>query len=464
MRCHDLFGMFFRSRSGNVAMMFGLFAVPLLIGAGMALDFLRANNARTALTEAADAGVLAAARARLTNATMTDEKATEIARKHFDANARIGSDLHIDAFDFAYLEAEDRFTLTVKGALKTTLLGVTGRKTLPIDISTEATVAPPPLLEAVLVLDNTGSMTGAKISALKSAAGKLVDSVMKDGSPVKIGIVPFSNYVNVGLSRRNESWITVPPNTSDSIWQCSNTYPNAVKSNCRTVSYTCYNDGVPGTCSYESCDWDYGEPVETCKWVTSTHVWRGCVGSRNNPLDVKDEDYDAVKAIGLLDYWCTKEVLPLTSDKSAVKGKIATLIASGNTYIPSGLFWGQALISSDAPFTEGMTYEAMDTDGGIKAIILMTDGANTLSPNYPRHDGSDVSRANSLTRDLCNEIKSKKVSIYTIAFEVTETDIRDLLRECASDPSNYYDATDAAELAEAFESIADNLKRLALSR
>lgn len=465
MRRNSILNDFAGARSGNVALMFGLLVIPLLIGAGVGLDMVRANEARSRLSEAADAGILAAARARLINDSMTDAAATALARRQFEANARLQTDTVIDTFDFDYDEDAGKFTLAITGSVKTTLLAVAGKKTMPITISSEAKVAPPRVLEAVLVLDNTNSMNGAKMDALKESASDLVDTIMADAdNSVKVGIVPFSTYVNVGMSHRNDSWINVPADYSETNYSCHNTYPDVEYSNCHDVTSTCDNDGVSYSCSWQQCDTDYGDPVEVCGNETSNYQWHGCVGSRDHPLNVKDEGFAATRVPGLLNEWCAAEVLPMTDNKTAVKNKISSLYVQGDTYIPTGLSWGLRLISADAPFTEGSTYADLEAEAGVKAIILMTDGANTRSPNYPDHWGSNVSLSNNLTIELCDEIKSKKIFIHTIAFEVTDNTIQTLLRNCASDPSDFYDAGDAAELADAFNSIGDDLKRLALTK
>ena len=51
---------FARSRSGNVAMMFGLAILPLMAAVGMAIDYSRIADARTRLNGAADAATLQA--------------------------------------------------------------------------------------------------------------------------------------------------------------------------------------------------------------------------------------------------------------------------------------------------------------------------------------------------------------------------------------------------------------------
>ena len=61
--------------------------------------------------------------------------------------------------------------------------------------------------EVALVLDTTKSMEGARLAELKRAARKFLDTIDaslpdNDANAFKVAIVPFSEYVNVGLGRR----------------------------------------------------------------------------------------------------------------------------------------------------------------------------------------------------------------------------------------------------------------------
>jgi hypothetical protein len=213
----------------------------------------------------------------------------------------------------------------------------------------------------------------------------------------------------------------------------------------------------------------WGDPVQVCNPYTNNYIWRGCVGSRDAPLDVKDVGYAAKKVPGLLDDKCSAhntpvEILPLTTDKASVLAKIDDLTPRGETYIPAGLTWGLRVLSDNAPFTGGASYATVQAQQGVKALILMTDGANTISATYPEHNGSSAADANDNVEKLCDEIKHEKVEVYTIAFEVTDTTIKNLLEDCATTPAKYFDATDSADLTEAFEQIADSLQELALTK
>jgi len=76
---------FIASRNGNVAMMFAIALVPLLIAAGAAVDLARRGQAQTAIQEAADTALLRAARLRTQDPTLSNAQLTTIGRGLFDA-------------------------------------------------------------------------------------------------------------------------------------------------------------------------------------------------------------------------------------------------------------------------------------------------------------------------------------------------------------------------------------------
>jgi len=175
-------------------------------------------------------------------------------------------------------------------------------------------------------------------------------------------------------------------------------------------------------------------------------------------------------------------VLALTNDKQAIFDKITALNPSGNTHIPLGLAWGWRVLSPTPPFTEGAAYDA---PLWIKALVLMTDGENTVptesstlnASRYTAYSYASEGRLNgattsnameteidaSLTR-TCNNVKATGIRVYTVAFTVTTQNVKDLLQGCASDPSLYYDAADEQALLDAFAAIAEDLSRLRLSK
>lgn len=66
------------------------------------------------------------------------------------------------------------------------------------------------------------------------------------------------------------------------------------------------------------------------------------------------------------------------------------------------------------------------------------------------------------TRQICNVVKAKNVIVFTIGFEAPERG-RNVLRDCASSPSHFYDV-DGLEIKDAFASIASSIRQLRLTQ
>ena len=466
--------LFTKDRRGNVAMMYALMLVPVLFGVGAAIDFTRANQVRSNFAEGADAGLLAAARSAILDDTLTEEQINTLARRFFDGNTISSDDFIVDTFDLVADRENQVFTLNITGRVRTQILGIGGRDFLPININSEAQISPPRLLELALVLDNTFSMTGARLDALKDASEDLVNIVMDDTGDdnVKIGIVPFSQYVNIGLSRRDEPWLDGAEDVFESSTEnvCRNTFPNSNR--------TCVDEYVPctetidgievsSTCRNRTCTGDRGQSVQSCEIedVVTEETWHGCVGSRNYPFNVRDEKYDVRLVPALLDIECTRPLTALTSNKQTVLDEIEALAVQGDqTYIPGGLVWGYRMMTNLAPLDEATTFTELQSQQGVKSLILMTDGVNTRSAAFPLHTNAGGFDADRVVEELCEEIKGDGIELYTIAFEVTDSTVEELLLDCASAPENFFDATDAASLADAFETIGNGLVELALTR
>ena len=159
-------------------------------------------------------------------------------------------------------------------------------------------------------------------------------------------------------------------------------------------------------------------------------------------------------------YGCPAPLQRLTTDSVSLKTQINALVAQQETYIAPGLLWGWRVVSPNAPFADGGAYGPATK----KAIVLMTDGYNTHSANYPDHEAANVTDANNVTAATCNNIKTAGVAIYTIAFQVTDPTIKSILQSCATSVSYYYDATTIAALQSAFTSIGAQMTALRLSQ
>ena len=95
-------------------------------------------------------------------------------------------------------------------SVSTTLLAILGMSDMEIAAQAKGIRGLDNNVELALVLDTTGSMLASnKLQTLKTSANLLVDTLTADASAkVKFAIVPFANYVNVGLGNRNQAWLS----------------------------------------------------------------------------------------------------------------------------------------------------------------------------------------------------------------------------------------------------------------
>ena len=445
---------------GAIAPMFAFVLVLIAAAAGISIDYGRAFSSRTAVQSSLDAALFAAAKAATMNGADTD---AEI-KNFFDKTALQKHGVNITTVE-GKLYSDGVFRAHATGKLDTTFMSIAGTNYIPIEVKSEV-VYGLGNAEVALVLDASDSMTGTKFDTLKTAAKDLVDVLYQAPAAdkkVKVGLVPFGHYVNVGLANRNEPWISVPADYSTTNNICTTTRPILSKDDCSDETYTYTVDGVEKTGTREVCsNITYGDEVTSCSDVTSNYIWRGCVGSRNYPLNTEDGDYGN-QVPGLLNIFCPSEISPMSKDKDTIKTNIDAMTTSGNTYIPSGLAWGWRVLSNQAPFTESADDPDITSSTKVnKYMVVMTDGANTRSPGYPDHNGGDVTLANTLTTELCTNIKTDGVRVFTIAFDVVDPVIVSLLEGCASTTADHYVATNNEQLITVFKQIASNIAEVRL--
>ena len=450
---------FLQCTRGNVALMAALAAIPLIGAAGVAVDLAQKNSAEARLQAVVDAAILA-------GASHSSDKPSDIENAIKIAARANNKDSHIDLGKSLKIHLSNDGTLRVEASGKhpTTLSSLLGVKEMPIHAMAEARRSQSGA-EIALVLDVTGSMAGTKIDALKAAARDFVTETTKANSnrpdSVKLSIVPYNKYVNVGLANRNASWIDVPADSTEDV--CANWTTSTNPRNCRMETVTFTQDGVSQTQQQEICDYDQ---VSEYKCLPVTKSWNGCVGSREHPWNVRD-DRPGIRIPGLMEHQanCPNEITPLTSNTAQLINNIKALPAWGDTYIPAGLIWGWRTLSNSAPYSEGLSDAEARQKNVNKHVVLMTDGENVTSKSagLPQHDGYVPSEGDSTTTELCTNIKSEDIIIHTIAFDVSDADTKSMLRSCATG-GNYYDASDNAALARAFKTIAGQIQMVALSK
>ena len=518
---------FLRSQEGSVIPLVGLVMVSMIGAIGAAVDTGRAQLVQAKLSSSLDAAGLAAGS---TVSTMSIEEETN---KYLNANFNgyMGATL----YDVSVVanDSDTVFALSASATAPTTFMRLLGQETISVRANSEVTRAISGL-ELVLVLDNTGSMNcpvsgycgststeqaNSKLAAAKSAATDLINIMYGDKETVEdlwVGLVPFSQTVNIGTSRT--SWTTADAsNWGPTSWggcvdarETSNrdttddppsvaTFPkyywpdhddknNWISTSTNTTgpnSTTICNKKSTCTCA------NYGPCTTTTSTSgnTTTSTTISCNGSGNNKSCTRSvttttttTNYTINSTKGPNRY-CPQEVTPMSGDKSAVLTGIDDMEARGNTHIVLGAAWGWRMLS---PRWQGLWGGDMDENGlpqeyntprMNKAVIIMTDGDNSIdNSNHGAYwylsDGklgttnasTAETRLDTRLGQVCTSMKNNNIIVYTISFGSVSSTSQTMLRNCATQSDFYFPSPNNATLQASFRAIGDSLSNLRVSK
>lgn len=486
-----MIGRFCADRSGNFAVTAAFVLSAAVMSIGAAVDYTRMQQTRSDYQNALDSATLATA---IAFRTQSWDDAKRAGVDHFRSNHVVARD--VTAAAPVFTRNGDIITGTLDSEIRTSFLKIAGFDALPYKV-TAAVNSPDYPIEVAMVLDTTGSMLADnKIDTLKQAARDFVEIILRNpNADRKVAIVPFAQYVNVGRDKLGQPWLDARDEVVNVPEQCSMQRDLLSKSGCRTeytnhprrwIDETCspaqYNDGVmvrPASCtpghwqdaytsSSEVCDsYTYSDPYQVCQPAYSyTIEWNGCVATRRFPHNIRDRDYHH-RVPGPNNLTCPSEITALTGNQATLNSAINSINAVGQTYISQGVTWGLRTLSPGAPFTGGRGIAQMEALNGRKFLVLMTDGENVVSQDYPyspRHQGNDINQSDDWLTRACDEVKDTDIEIYTVAFGTSvPPDTRDLLRSCASSNNHYFHAVSNAAFKQTFRKIADEIIKLRLT-
>ncbi len=437
-----------------VTVAFGLLA--MVGAAGLAIDIGRAELAQARLSSALDSAGLAAG-SNLSTADLDTE-----VNKYLDVNFANYLDTTLTSVDASVNASNTVITLSAEGAVATTFMRYFGFQSVPISASAEITRATSGL-ELVMALDNTGSMAGTSLTSLKQAATDLVEILHGDGTAqdLWIGLVPFAQAVNIGPSHTNfiDTAYLAAKNWGPTTWK------GCVDARLSGGDVT---DDPPSSQIFYPYYWP---DDSNNNWITTT-TKKGKTTTTYNITSSRGPNKG-----------CSQEVLPMTSDKQSVLDAINAMVADGYTHINLGAVWAWRMLSPRWRGLWGGEMDANDlpldynTPRMNKAVILMTDGENTLNnsvrtaywyPSDARLGTTDITAGeaelNTRLTTVCNAMKQENIIVYTIAFGSPGATIENLLRDCATQPDYYFDTPSGSELQQAFRMIGDSLSSLRISR
>lgn len=416
---------FKREKRGNVAIIFGLAVIPLMLGAGIAVDYARGVTAKNTMQAASDAAALAAA--TMKDATEADRIA--MAQNVFDANFNPIKGVKPGPIQVTFPKGGVRVTQTAK--VDTMLMKLAGIDQMALATETEVNLPAAGNAEIALVLDYSGSMGDylngeQKYITMRDAAKQLVSDISKsakDGN-VKVGLVPFSHHVYTTLPGEY-----VIGGTKGTSWTGC-TYDRKAPYNVSHDTPISVNDNTK-----------WGNIVSKPKFDK-----HGCNGYVNNSLYVQ----------------------PLTANTQSIQDQLTDMTPYAWTNIALGISHGWHLLSPNAPYTQGAEYNDGKT---LKAIVLLTDGRQTAlswGPNgkQSRKNGEDnLEKTCTNVKALNDNPDEPRFIIITVAFDLDDEDTVNRLRDCATSDEYFYEAEDNGQLSSAFDAITQQIsKKIALTK
>lgn len=438
---------FLGDRRGNVAMLFGLMAIPVFGIIGTAIDYSRAAKAKQEMQALVDGAALAA------TSEYTKSGDAAAATNRLRTFVQDGLNKHnlellpppqpgqpepqLDSGPNKVLLQNGEFdgeTATVRPKLttrvETTILALLDQPYFEVEAAAKAGLAGKKL-ELSMMLDITGSMcdsgsscsSGTKLNAMKSAANDLVDIVFTgNGANTRIAVVPFSTSVNLGSFA---GAATGQPATTTYTYACG----HKNRSTCTGTQYrtNCVAErNISGAARYED-DAPASGKYSTALWTTSSSA--SCSPG------------------------ASASVLPLTNTRTAIESKINGLQATGGTAGHIGTAWAWYAISDKwASFWGAASAPEPVNPKLLKAAVLMTDGEYNNCGG-----GNSCSNSDEQALSFCTNMKAQGIRVFTVGFAIgSDSPARTMLMNCAS-PGDYHFPYSSQDMREAFQSIGNAL-------
>lgn len=481
-------------RRGVVGLYFSVILSISILLSLAAIDLIRTQIIRARVSTSMDAALLAAGRALGTNTWQADGVA------YFNANmaSSLMPDLKVTpaAFNSAQGLGVLSVTMTVETSVAMMSKAFGNISSLPVRITSSAERRSQ-TADVAMVLDNTGSMGGTKITALTNAANRLLTilatevtksngqttTVVHDVLPyAQVALVPYSASVNIAnLTGLHSKYVSgaLTPSSAKSGWR---------------------------GCVVERAGKNYTltNLLDTSvKW--QPYVWAAAVD--NNYIPDKEETilsdaYYGNSGTGP-NIGCPSAIVPLNTDRIALNNAINGMQAwsRGGTLSDIGLAWGLRVLTPTAGNVFGSA--APFFSNRRKVVVLLTDGDaqyykldNTYGNNkvnssvlsdytgYGRLDEYGLLKGTGMTStptqaadgtaqvnknlsSLCTSLKNGfGVEVYTITFMVSNQTVKDNYGACASPPTktHYFDVQSVDALNVAFDSIGGQLTELVLTK
>jgi Mg-chelatase subunit ChlD len=424
------------ANAGNITVTFALATVPMVGFVGAAVDYSHANAVKAAMQAAADSTALMLAK---NAASLTSSQLTTKANEYFGALFTRTDATGLSVSAVYSTSAGSQVTVNASATVKADFMKLMGFSNLKVAVDSQAKWGTTKM-QVALALDTTGSMAeSGKMPALKTAAKELLTTLQNSATnngDVRVAIVPFNKYVNVGSSNYNQNWIDWDD------WDDDNGHDQS------TTTCSTKKTGKSGK-SKKKC-------TTSTTWIPDNHnTWNGCITDRDQDHDVKNTTptpntpstlFPAEQADD-----CPARMIGLSFDWTLLKNKIDELQPNGMTNQAIGLAWAWQALSQGQP----MNAPAKGADIQ-QIIILFSDGLNTQDRWYDDQDKIDARQALA-----CANAKTAGITIYTV---LVMSGFSKVMKDCASKPDYYYEVTSANQTMAAFSAIGNQLTKLRIAQ
>ena len=170
-------------------------------------------------------------------------------------------------------------------------------------------------------------------------------------------------------------------------------------------------------------------------------------------------------------------IMPLSSDKNAMKSLISSFNVTGSTAGHIGLAWGWYTVSPTFnPLWSGNPAGVASPNELLKVVILMTDGefnTNYCTGVLASNAGIGGEKINCAATNgnpfdqaeaLCDAMKAEGVVVYTVGLELAPGgEAADVMQYCATSADHVYLPASGGDLSEAFAAIGRELTQLRIS-
>jgi Flp pilus assembly protein TadG len=430
------------ANGANVSVTFALAVIPVVGFVGAAVDYSQANSVKAAMQAAADSTALMLSKeAASLNQTQMQTKADSYFKALF--NRPEAKNLNVAAT----YTTTDGSMVKVKATsdVNTNFMGVVGVSLMNVGVESQVKWGNA-RLRVALALDVTGSMSSdGKMTALKTATKKLLEQLQSAAAKpgdVYVSIIPFNKDVNVKEIANDHTapWIRWD------LWEEANSSCSKDTKNKEFTKDECLKKGglwLPDNRNtWNFCITDRDQNYDT----TNTAPATGLVGG----VLKKETQFPAEQFTS-----CPAPLMGLSYNWTKLNQKVDELQPKGNTNQTIGVQWAFQSLTA-YPFT------IPDKDKNYKyseIIILMSDGLNTENRFTKTRSAIDARE-----EIACTNAKNAGITIYAIQVNTGGDPTQQVMKNCASDPSKFYELKQANQLVATFQQIGVGLSNLRVSK